>query len=487
MSARHSLTSTALPISAFAKKLIKLETSGRYEEGLALFGEQSASPDFLPDIEGLAEEDSAELLLRFGSLIGFYGFRHQIVGAQERSKDVLSDAMRRFERLNNVSKVTECQSYIALGYTRTGELEESKVWIEEALSQDVSNKDSSRLHAHLTKSLILLLAKDYLGNISYCLAVEDDFRRYGDAFLNGSLSTNIGLSYKNCSLFAEATRYLTLARAFHEKSHHKVYLGTVHNNLAQLNKTQRRFDAAHESVDAAIKLYRQVKDRNREGSSIDTKAQIFLAEKKLTEALSAADKSIAMLRKSDNAYFLVESQLTRSKILLLADRFTDAVLQLVDAVNIARVQNSEEAARILIRDFEAALHESKRPPDDSQAIEKDELELVLPPSLGNYSEYRGVWINSPHLESFGVKQGSLAIVVPEAVKRGDLVAITETGSDQVICGVYDSEFGIVCLERGNEDPQLFNENDIRILGKIIGVCNTGRDADGKMVVEPLNP
>jgi hypothetical protein len=60
------------------------------------------------------------------------------------------------------------------------------------------------------------------------------------------------------------------------------------------------------------------------------------------------------------------------------------------------------------------------------------------------------------------------------------------GSGQVICGLYDCEFGIVCLERGDDDPQLFNEDDISILGKIIGVCNTGRDADGKMLVEPIN-
>ena len=473
MNALHNLASSTLSVPALAKKLIKLERSGRYEEALRIFSDDFDDPNFLPVVEGLPAEDGAELLLRFGSLIGFYAFKHQVDGGQERSKDLLTMAVRQFTELNEVAKIAECQNYIALGYWRKGELEEAKVWIEESLSNELPISNDARLYGHVTKSLIMLSAKSFTENIANCLAVENDFREFGDAFLNGSLCTNVGLSFKNCGQLVDATRYLTLARIFHERSRHKVYLGTVYNNLAQLWKTQQRFGAAHESVDAAIKLYRQLRDRNREGSSIDTKAQIFLEERKLPEALAAADRSIVVLRKSDNTDFVVESLLTRSKILLLTDNFTEAVLQLVDAVNIARVQNSEEAARRLIQEFEAAFNDRDRSAVEPQAIEKGQLELVLPPSIGNYSEYKGVWINSSHLEKAGIKQGSLAIVAPEVVKRGDLVAITENDSEQVICGAYDSEFGIVCLERDDDDPQLFNENDIRILGKIIGVCNTG--------------
>jgi hypothetical protein len=78
------------------------------------------------------------------------------------------------------------------------------------------------------------------------------------------------------------------------------------------------------------------------------------------------------------------------------------------------------------------------------------------------------------------------VVVPAAVRRGDLVALIEIENDAVSCGFYDADFGIICLEAGGSEPQLFDKSDVKILGKIIGVCSSGRNADGTMDVLPLN-
>ncbi len=486
MDTRETRTAKTLPPVVLAGKLCKLERSGRFETGLALFGDNFSKADFLPDVEDLTASEAAEILLRFGSLIGFYGYKHQLDGAQDRSKDILTMAHTRYVELNDIAKIAECESYIALGYWRKSEFKEAMIWVDEALSHGLPRNSDPRLYAHLIKSLISLSERRYEENIENCLAVEDDFRRYGDAYLNGSLCTNIGLSFKNCGQNAEAMRYLSLARIFHEKSGHKVYLGSVHNNLAQLYRLEKRFAAAHESVDAAIKLSKQMADLPREAAGYDTKALIYLAEGRLTEAMSAADTSIEMLRKTDNSGYLVDSLMTRSKIFLMDDKFADAVLQLIEAVNITRIENGEAAARCLVDEFESGLKERDMPPVEAKALNKGELELILPASLGNYHEYKGIWINSAHLEHRGIRLGSLAIIVPEAVKRGDLVAITEIATDNVICGVYDAEFGIVCLERGDDEPQLFDDDDIQILGKIVGVCNAGKNADGQMIVEAIS-
>jgi tetratricopeptide (TPR) repeat protein len=485
MSALHSPSPTTLSKTAIARKLVRLERTGRYEEALEFFGDNFADENFLPDSKGLSAEEAAESLLRFGVLIGFYAFKNQTEGGQERSKDIVTAALHQFEELGHMSKVAECQNYLALGYWRNAELQEASVWVNEALACDLSRSDDARLYAYITKSLVLLSAKKYEENVEHCLGVEDDVRTFGDAFLNGSLCTNVGLSFKNLGMIAEATRYLTLARIYHEKSRHKIYLGTVNNNLAQIYKEQSRFTEAHESVNAAIKLYSQLRDRNREGSSIDTKAQIYFVECDLANALAAADRSIFILKKGGDSAFLPESLLTRAKVLLYLDRFTDAVFSLFEAVSIVRVQTSEGAARDYIEEFKVALLQKVSPPPETQSIEQGELELVLPPSLGKYPDYKGIWINSSYLERFGINKGSLAIVVSETLKRGDLAAISEVGSDNVICGVYDAEFGIVCLVRDEDHPQLYNEDDITVIGKIIGVCSKGRGADGKMIVEPI--
>jgi hypothetical protein len=76
--------------------------------------------------------------------------------------------------------------------------------------------------------------------------------------------------------------------------------------------------------------------------------------------------------------------------------------------------------------------------------------------------------------------------VSEKIRRGDLVALVELKTDLVSCGFYDSDFGIVCLEAGGSEPQLFDKADVKILGKIVGVSNAEKNADGSMEVLPLD-
>jgi len=97
-----------------------------------------------------------------------------------------------------------------------------------------------------------------------------------------------------------------------------------------------------------------------------------------------------------------------------------------------------------------------------------------------------VWINNSDLEPFGLSRGSLAIVVSAGVKRGDLIALIELDSDLVSCGFYDADFGIICLEAGGSEPQLFNQADVKILGRIVGVCDAKETIEGAMEVSPLN-
>jgi len=44
----------------------------------------------------------------------------------------------------------------------------------------------------------------------------------------------------------------------------------------------------------------------------------------------------------------------------------------------------------------------------------------------------------------------------------------------------------VCLERGDSDPELFDENTVRVLGRIVGVAdNTIRTRSGELIVQPI--
>ena len=196
------------------------------------------------------------------------------------------------------------------------------------------------------------------------------------------------------------------------------------------------------------------------------------------------------MSRSENADYLVETYLSKAKILLYLDDLTKAFLCLSDAVQLAKTKISEERAESLVKEFEVILQEKNAPVISIAFKEKEssgeKLELVLHPSIAHYQDFQGIWIKNSHLENFGLRKGSLAVVTKDTIKRGDLVAIHEIATDSVMCGIYDSDFGFVCLEIVGGEPKLFNENEIEILGKIIGVGISEKNSKGKMNVEPLN-
>lgn len=476
-----------------SKTLFKLERKGRYEDALAEVRHLWPDLSAMPDVTGLDSRDAAEMMLRCGSLIGFLGHIRPIPNAQEKSKNLLTQARTRFLEIYDIEKIAECENYLALSYWRTGEINEAEAWIEESQSRDLPDQSFHRLYSHSIKCLTLLKKKDYKGILAYLLPLERNFLSSRDKGLSGDFFNNCAVAHQELGNPDEAVKYYEMARDSYQIAGHKTYLGIIQNNLAMLYMRLRMFEKARNVSDDATKAFRLSKDRTREGFSLDTKAQILLAEGRHQAALETLEKAIAILKKTENSAYVIEAYMTRVRTLVYLDDVPGAVLCLVDAIGIARANTGEESARALTREFELALNErrhlSSPAPIDKTPESKNETEgiqLILPPSLSHYTDYQGIWINGNHLEKAGLAEGSLAVVVKEDVKRGDLVAIAEIGSDMVICGYYDADFGMTCLEGADGDLQMFDEQDVRILGRIVGVCNRGKDADGKMIVEPVN-
>ena len=203
----------------------------------------------------------------------------------------------------------------------------------------------------------------------------------------------------------------------------------------------------------------------------------------------AVEAALAIMENCENRALLVETFWTKTKILIYLNNVSAATQSLFEAVQIANVHISEEAGKNLMKDFEIELFKKNSPKTEDIFTEENRddetFELILPPSLAHYSDIQGVRINNSYLEKYDLPKGSLAIAVKEKLKRGDLAAIVEIATDSVICGFYDADFGIVCLENGMGEPTLFDENDIKILGKIIGVCSEEKTSDGKLPVKPL--
>jgi len=470
--------------------LFRLERCGKYEEALAELRHIWKDTNDFPDINGFVPRAAAEIILRCGALIGFLGQNKQIPNSQEKSKNLLGEARNRFLDIYDVEKIAECENYLALAYLRGGEMVEAETWVEEAFSHSLNETSETWLYANLTKSLIDISAGKYAEIVENLKPLEKPLKKLRNYFLLGSFCTNLAVALRNLGKISEALKYYESARFYHQKSGHRIYLGTIENNLAYIYKSQSRFKEAHQAIDNGVEIFKKVKDRTREGFSLDTKAQIFCEEGKYAEALKVIEKAVIILGKGENADFLVETHLSKAKILLYLEDFTAGFMALSDGVQIAKTKISEEKAKNLIKEFEAVLKEKNTPVVNKTISEKEnggkELELILHPTIAHYQEVQGVWINNSNLENFGLRKGALALVTKAEIKRGDLVAITEIATGSVICGFYDSDFGLICLERIGAEPKLYNEDEIEILGKIVGVGKSEKSSSGKIVVEPLN-
>src|SRR3712207_3147100 len=131
----------------------ELEDIGNYEAAREAIGELWLEDDGRTILDDLSDATAAEVLLRVGVLIGWLGSTRQIGGAQETAKNLISESITRFEALQDTEKVAEAQMEVGHCYWREGALDDSRVWLKEALAKlpdtaaDVKAKTLLRLAA----------------------------------------------------------------------------------------------------------------------------------------------------------------------------------------------------------------------------------------------------------------------------------------------------------------------------------------------------
>lgn len=471
-------------VSEILARVAELDAIGDYEQSVELLDEIWTDKSELPDLTEFSTPLAAEFLLRCGASIGFLGSFRQTRNSQEVSKNLLTEARNKFEQMFNNAKIAECENYLALAYWRTGEYDEALVWIQQALSKSLSPTHDTRLHSHIIKTIILLVQEEYLEVIAYLKFVQKNFDS-AISLWKGCFCTNLGLAYKNTGKIDEALRYLNFARFAHQKSKHRIYLATVENNLAMLYKLQKDFPKALQSADTAIKIFTQIGDRAKLAYSIDTKAQILIAKQNYRRAIELSDDAIEILRFGESSGILSECYLTKAIALAQLGQIAKAVIVLTEAIELAKLAGNAAATKIA-ESFEVKWF-LKFPPSTSKVFVEspkspDNMPLNLPPEILPNQEFFGVCIKNTDFEKIGLKKGILALAVKSAVNRGDLVAVSDKATDLVSIGFYENDFGLICLENFADEPILLNENQVVIIGKVVGYCATEPDKDGRYEV-----
>ncbi len=324
------------------------EEKGQYEKAFQILAPFWDDYSQFPNAIGLSGEESAELFLRFGGLIGFFGNSQKIPNSQEISKNLLTQARQRFHSFENIEKAAECENYLALAYSRTGEFTEAADWLNESLSQNLAENHPIRLNSHIIETLLDVESGKYEKVIKRCAELKELFENHAGDILNGSFHNHLAIAHKNLGKTDDALKHLKLARSFFLNGDHKIYFGATENNLAQLFHKVGLYQEAHLSAQKAMKIFEEIGDKIREGYSLETRAQIFAAERKFDKALKYVNSAIELLESGEGYRKLVESYRTKVNILIQLNRLAEALTVMTAAHNIAALYISQELSKEII-------------------------------------------------------------------------------------------------------------------------------------------
>jgi len=300
-----------------------------------------------PNTAELSDDLVAEVFLRCGSVAGYLGRSRKIPEAQEVSRNLLSEAKQKFLQLGLEAKVAECDNYLALTYERIGDVKNARDYLNSAFSRNIPINHPTRLYSHIIDSLLNIAEKNYEGIIQSSIMLENLFQDCPNKIYQGCFYNNYGVALKNLERTDEALDKFLSARHFFFEAKHYQYCGLLENNIARLYTISGQFKEAHNFAGKAENTFKLVGDFSRQGYSLDTQANIFLAEGNYAKALEFAEKGIKFLQNGENMMFLLDTHKTKIKTLIHLRQTSEAMDSLAKTEQIARQIDPATAANFI--------------------------------------------------------------------------------------------------------------------------------------------
>ena len=320
----------------------ELTERGKYEEARdvmkPLWGGIGTRP-VLDNLDGIV---AAEVLLRAGILCGAIGSMRQIERVQETAKDLISESKRIFEELGADEKVAEAQSALAVCYWREGAFDEARVLLRQVLDQCSHNHIEQRARAYLNSTLVEVSTMRFNEALSLLTAAGPLLDKIDNHLFKGNFRFQLALVLRKLSALEQRADYMDraiveyAAASYHYgQADHKNYRARVENNLAFLLFTIGNFPEAHTHLDRAQRLFTTLKDNESIAHVNETRARVFLAEGRNTEAEKAVRTAVRTLERGDELSLFAQALTTHGVTLARLGRVVEARSALERAIEVA--------------------------------------------------------------------------------------------------------------------------------------------------------
>lgn len=463
------------------------EVTGNYQSGLDELVEfwDYLNPEKPPRIADLPERTQAELLLRAGALFGY------LVGSNEKkqefSKDLLTQAFYKFKHLGDEAKQAECANYLAVSYLRLGNMDESNIWLAVGLAR--KQIDSVFLHTIIVESLIKLTVGDFIPVLGKFFDYTTYFESTPNLFLKGIFYMNFALAKKNHDEFEESLEdFQTAVQIFRELGN-KHYLALVENNIARLYQKEGLLEESLKQAVKALNSAEQSGHIQRIGSIYDTLAQIALDMQKAPLALHYSEKAIEVLETIDAYGYLVEACETKIRCHLKMNKVGDALLCFHEAMKIAVEKTGPTVINRLAAtatDCFEKRHIVQLRREGGQLGFSDAYDLILPEAYRK-KNIIAVECATVRLRHLGIDAGNILVIEKTEVSDGEFVALTAKYGLAYFGFLEKQGHSVLLRFKDGSDKKLrFPERDIKLLGRVVGVCTEVAEEWPVLQVQMLN-
>ena len=318
--------------------------TGRYTEAAEALGEFWQGIGKRPDLKGLPTSVAAEVLLQCGTLTGWLGSVQSIPNAQEKAKDLLTEALRKFQSQGEHARASEVRYELGLCYFRLGSYDEARLVLDEA-AKGLEDKDTQlKAKILIRRSSIEIWMGRHHDELNVLEEARAFFEGCGDA-IKGRWHGQMGVVFLRLTAdegridYADRGIIEFTAAAFHfELANHQGYCARALNNLAFILYKIGRYLEAHGNLDRATAIFQGLKDESALAQVKETRARVLVAEQRYREADRILSEVVPVFQKG-------------GEYALLADTFT------LQGIVWARLRAYENSFNILRRAISVA-HDS---------------------------------------------------------------------------------------------------------------------------------
>jgi len=316
--------------------------TGKYEDAREALGDLWQGIGGRPNLKRLSASVAAEVLLQAGVLTGWLGSTQQLADAQEKAKDLLTEALRKFQSQGQHSKVCEAQYELGLCYFRLGAYDEARVILDEALYGLDEKNGELRAKISIRRASIEIWTGRYHDAWAVLKESEPLVDNSSDA-IKGRLHGQKALVLRRLATAERRPDYadraiieFTAAIHHYEEARHERYCAVNLNNLAMLLYQLGRSGEAHEYLDRATRVLARLKDEGLLAQVQETRARVFVAERRYREASGIIAEAIRTLENGGETALLADALIIQGVVWARLRAYERSIHILRHAMNIAQ-------------------------------------------------------------------------------------------------------------------------------------------------------